>query len=173
MVAVVLFSLFALMSLRALDAVLTAERHARAQIERWQAFARAFHRVETDLADAVPPAASPQTGHAGFVVTPLTQGGLEMSFKRQRPQDFGSGLFEVRYRYAERQITRSERTMNATPTASVLIDGVEHFAAQFMDASGAWREEWPPERPSALPRALKWELTLSDGTKLTRIWRLQ
>jgi len=173
MVAVVLLGVFALTSFRALDAVLAAERHARAESQRWQALARVFHRVEADLIDAVPPATPPQAGRAGFVVEPGPAGGLELAFERQRPEDLGFGLVEVRYRFAEGRLTRVERLPAREPDAETLLEGIERFGPRFMDASGTWRDEWPPERAGTLPRALQWNLTLADGIELTRIWRLQ
>jgi len=173
MVALLLLSLFALTSFRALDAVLDAERHARAQSHRWLALARAFQRVDADLADTIPPSTPPLATRSGFVVSPPSAGDFELVLERLRQENFGLGLVEVRYRFAEGRLIRIERLPAGVSHAETLLEGIERLGVSYMDASGAWRDEWPPERAGTLPRALQWNLTLADGIEIRRIWRLQ
>ena len=53
LVALVLLTLFTLVTYRALDSVLETQQRAGAEMKRWRKLATAFSRIESDLSNAV------------------------------------------------------------------------------------------------------------------------
>lgn len=173
MVAMVLLGLFALASFRSLDAVLSAERHARLETQRWQELARAFNRIESDLSAAV----VLPTADGRFAFVSGNDAGREWCFVRQRPQDQGGGSVDLCYQLAGGKLTRIERETRSAGSAgranSLLIENISQLHSRLMDSSGHWREDWPAERAGTLPRALEWRFIFDDGVELKRVWKIQ
>ena len=83
-------------------------------------------------------------------------------------------LQRVRYRLEEDTLIREywpvmDRVLGMEGRIQELLDGVEDFEIEYMDASGQWQPSWPPlnsaePEPGILPRAVRYRLeTLSFG----------
>jgi len=83
-------------------------------------------------------------------------------------------LQRVQYRLDEDTLIREywpvmDRVLGMEGRIQELLDGVEEFEIEYMDASGEWQQTWPPlnsaePEPGILPRAIRYRLeTLSFG----------
>ncbi len=52
--------------------------------------------------------------------------------------------------------------------AYALVDGIARFRIAYLDARRHWRERWPVLGESAVPRAVRVELTLASGETVER-----
>ena len=59
----------------------------------------------------------------------------------------------------------------ATPEWRTLADRVSSLRLRYLDAEGAWTEQWPPRETPAqqLPRAVEFRLVLEDIGELRRV----
>lgn len=69
-----------------------------------------------------------------------------------------------------------DRAPHTRPTIYPLLDDVTALRLRYFDATGVWQETWPPNDSKnnlyLLPLGVEIELTLRDGTRLTRIFAL-
>lgn len=175
LVALTLFSLFAITSYRALNSVLEAEAHSRGELSRWQALGKIYSRIEADLQDAVVVAAAPGDTHAGFVAERGDSGEAAFSLNRLLPDDVEAGVQRVLYRFASRQLTRSawsRSTQENDAQPVLLLEGVDRLNVRYMDATGNWQIGWGAAA-GELPRAVEMILTWPDGVTLRRVFRLR
>lgn len=92
-------------------------------------------------------------------------------------------LQRAAYRLEENELIRYhwnvlDRTASNTPSAVVLLDGVDAVEFRFLQANGEWTEQWPPENmPGPLglqqrPRAVEVVLTLQEEGQITRLFEV-
>ncbi|MEN9357901.1 MAG: type secretion system protein [Pseudomonadota bacterium] len=69
-----------------------------------------------------------------------------------------------------------DRAPHTIPEIYPLLDDVAALHLRYMDAAGLWQERWPVSEnwnhQSLLPRGVEIEITLHDGTRLTRVFAL-
>lgn len=175
LVALILFSLFAITSYRALNAVLEAEVHSRGELARWQTLEKIYSRIEADLQDAVVVAPTPGEAPADFVVERGDSGDAAFSLSRLLPDDVEGGVQRVLYRFSSRQLSRSAWSRstpenNAQPV--LLLEGLDRVGFRYMDAGGNWQSGWVAAA-GELPRAVEMAFTWPDGVTLRRVFRLR
>lgn len=176
LIALVLLSVFTVTSYRALDAVLTAERHARAEMVRWQNLAVVFAGIESDLQDAVAASIPLAAGRPGFRAERDDSGAAEFSLDRQLPADHTEGLMRIFYRYADGRLTRSSLSLlrqTPEPIEAELLDGLASVEFRYLDGVGVWQPAWGAVQFGQLPRAVAMVLAWPDGRHLRRVFRLQ
>lgn len=174
LVALTLFSLFAITSYRALNTVLEAEAHSRAELARWQTLGKIYSRIEADLQDAVFVAAAPGEMQAGFVAERGDSGEAAFSLSRLLPDDVEGGVQRVLYRFASRQLSRStwsRSTQENDAQPVVLLEGIDQLSVRYMDTGGNWQIGWAAA--GELPRAVEMVFTWPDGVTLRRVFRLR
>lgn len=173
LVALVLLALLTLTSYRALNAVLEAERHARAEMSAWQSLALVFTRIEADLQDAVSPAVPASVNQPGFLAERLETGKLAFSFDRQLPADEADGLRRVQYLYLDGSLSRADwpHTQTVLPTGTELLVNLSGLELRFLDREGVWQGDWPASRQGILPRAVELQLAWPDGRAIRRVFR--
>ena len=175
LVALTLFSLFAITSYRALNAVLEAEMHSRGELARWQNLERIYSRIEADLQDAVVVAPTPDEAHADFFAERGDSGDAAFSLNRLLPDDVEGGVQRVLFRFSARQLSRSAWS-RSTPENSVqpvlLMEGLDRVVFRYMDAGGNWQSGWVAAA-GEMPRAVEMVSTWPDGVTLRRVFRLQ
>ena len=54
------------------------------------------------------------------------------------------------------------------PATYALVDGVARFRVLQLDASNRWSDRWPLFDASAMPRGVRVEITLADGSVVER-----
>jgi general secretion pathway protein J len=175
LVALTLFSLFAITSYRALNTVLEAEAHSRGELARWQTLGKVYSRIEADLQDAVFVAAAPGEMQAGFVAERGDSGEAAFSLSRLLPDDVEGGVQRVLYRFASRQLRRSawsRSTQENDAQPVVLLEGIDQLSVRYMDAAGNWQIGWVAAA-GELPRAVEMVFTWPDGVTLRRVFRLR
>lgn len=176
LVALTLFSLFAITSYRALSSVLEVEAHSRGELARWQNLGKIYSRIEADLQDAVFVAATPGEAHAGgFAAERGDSGEAAFSLNRLLPDDVDGGVQRVLYRFASRQLSRSawSRSTQENDTQPVLLlEGLDQVSFRYMDAAGNWQIGWVIATKE-LPRAVEMVFTWPDGVTLRRVFRLR
>ena len=175
LVALTLFSLFAITSYRALNVVLEAEAHSRGELARWQKLGKIFSRIEADLQDAVFVAAAPGEAHGGFVAEWGDSGRAAFNLNRLVPGDVEGGVQRVLYRFASRQLSRSawsRSTQENDAQPVLLLEGLDRVGFRYMDAAGNWQGGWVTAA-GELPRAVEMVLTWPDGVTLRRVFRLR
>ena len=175
LVALTLFSLFAITSYRALNTVLEAEAHSRGELARWQTLGKVYSRIEADLQDAVFVAAAPGEMQAGFVAERGDSGEAAFSLSRLLPDDLEGGVQRVLYRFTSRQLSRSawsRSTQENDAQPVLLLDGVDQLSVRYMDTAGSWQIGWVAAA-GELPRAVEMVFTWPDGVTLRRVFRLR
>jgi type II secretion system protein J len=104
------------------------------------------------------------------------EGNAELRFSRAASEfghDAGGAGQRMGYRLRERSVQvlywpTFDRRADVVPTAYTLVDGVARFRIDYLDARGAWSERWPVLGEPPLPRALRVQLALEDGTLVER-----
>lgn len=175
LVALILFSLFAITSYRALNTVLEAEAHSRVELARWQKLEKIFSRIEADLQDAVFVTAAPGQTYAGFATERSDSGELAFSMNRLVPDDVAGGVQRIQYRVTSRQLSRTAWSSSHSESDTqpvLLLEGVEQAGFRYMDASGHWQLGWGI-LAGDLPRAVEVVFALPDGAALRRVFRLR
>lgn len=178
LVALVLLTLFAVTSYRALDSVLAAERHATAEMVRWRQLALAFARIKADLANAVadvePGPGQPRGLRAGEEIV----GEPHLDLDRLLPEDQVGGLQRIGYRYADgalmRRVWQDGPDAAGAPNEAPILDGLRGLSLRYLDRHGRWLPVWPATgEMGTLPRAVELRLDIDDGAPLRRVFLLR
>jgi len=175
LVALVLLTLFTLVSYRALDAVLTAQRHAGAELERWHGLSAAFARVASDLSNAISgfDRLAPVSG--GFRSQMDSNGAMQFDLVRRLPEDADAGLARVGYRCSGGALSRlvwpDVNDPAVAPRAFTLVKGLSVCGFQYLDHDGKWLPLWVAV--NRLPQALEIDIAEADASPIRRVWSLR
>lgn len=174
LVALVLLSLLAVTSYRALNSVLETDARGRSEQAFWQQLAGCWPRIAADLQDAVP-VRLPTAERGVFVTQRTPAGAVSFSLNRQIPQDAGGGLQQLRYAFSAGRLTRDaagSAAGAANRSVQILLEGVERMEFRYMDGTGRWLPDWSPSA-AELPRAIEFLMSWPDGRHLRRVFRIQ
>ncbi len=182
MVALMLLALFSIVSYRALDSLLQAERHATREMSRWREVAGLFTRIEADLANAVP--ARPLAGGGGQPVFWMQQdeaGGVIVNWERFAPDEARGGVIQVGYRLESGQVVRVQMRAGApageSPMEQRWLSGIQQPSMRLLDGQGMWHGTWPApdagQRALGLPSALEIQFELEGGLRVRRLMLVQ
>jgi general secretion pathway protein J len=177
LVALVLLTLFAVVSYRALDAVLQAQRRATAEMEHWHTLAAAFAWMESDLSNAVVrfDPLHPLSGGLHFQAD--QSGAVQFEFFRLLPEDADQGVERIGYRCSGKVLSRlvwpDANDPAGVPRDSTLLGGLRSCAFRFLDPNGQWLTGWPASTAHPLPRAIELDIAEANGTPLQRVMRVQ
>lgn len=177
LVALVLLTLFTLVTYRALDAVLESQRRIGAEMARWRELAAAFAWIDADLSNAVNRWDTREPTSMTFHGATDTSGTMQFELVRLLPEDADEGLRRIGYRCEEKRLVRLvwPEVDNAAlaPKEFALLKGLSACAFRYLDVAGQWLPNWPPPPSQPLPRAVELKLVEGDGTALRRVWRVQ
>lgn len=174
MVALMLLSLLAITSYRALGSVLDADAHTRAELAFWQQLSATWMRVEDDLQAAVPVSSSPYL-QGSFFSNRTQSGTASFSLVRQLPESAGGALQQVTYAFADGSLSRSVARPDVPQGDThpvVLLPGIEKLEFRYMDGTGRWQLD-ALVSATALPRAVEMVMTWPDGRSVRRVFRVQ
>jgi general secretion pathway protein J len=177
LVALVLMTLFAVVSYRALDAVLQGQRRATAEMDRWRELAAAFAWMEADLSNAVirPDPHNPLQN--GFHAVAEADGDVQFELVRRLPEDADTGLQRIGYRCAgaalERLVWPDVNDPAAAPRPFALLDSLRSCAIRYLGEGGQWLAVWQQRTGNSLPRAVELSIGDADGAVIRRVWRVQ
>jgi len=177
LVALAILALLSVLGYRALGSLADSEVRLTAETRHWRSLDLLFTRLEADLRQALPREA--RTGNVSqraWEGSTDSDGNALLTFSRAGPEfalDVGSAGQRLGYRLREGSIEvlywpYLDNTAQATPTAYALADGVARFRIDYLDRDGNLREDWPVAGETALPRAVRVELTLAGGETVER-----
>ena len=183
LLALAIFGVIAVLAYRATAALTEGEARLSAEARRWRTLEALFTRFEADIRQAVPrgsrvgsriePAwlALPADG-AGNAALVFTRAGAEFA------DDPGLAGQRIGYRLRGHAVEiaywpRVDNAADVQPAVYTLADGVSGFRVAYLGRAGAWRDSWPVPGESALPRAVRVDLTLDSGEAVERWFALR
>jgi type II secretion system protein J len=103
-------------------------------------------------------------------------GNTSLVFTRAGPDaadEPGAGGQRVGYRWRDGYIDvlywpRLDDTANATPATYALVDGIARFRVLQLSSDDRWSPRWPLPGAAALPRGVRIEIVLADGSVIDR-----
>jgi type II secretion system protein J len=177
LVAMVLLSLFAVVSYRALDAVLNTQRDAIERMDNLNGLAAAFALIDRDLSNITTPSGLQNPGGNAFNTVLEQDGAAQFDLVRMLPEDADQGLQRIGYRCAgetlSRQVWPDVYNPANPPQEFTLLGGLRSCAFKYLNAEGQWLTAWQAQGASLLPRAVELSITEADGTTIRRVVRVQ
>lgn len=178
LVAVAILALVALLAWRATAAMTDGEERLSVESARWQHLDALLTRLEADMRQALPrPARSGARSEPAWVAVPAdAAGNTSLVFTRAGPDaadEPGAGGQRVGYRWRDGHIDvlywpRLDDTANSTPAAYALVDGVARFRVLQLSSDERWSPRWPLPGAAAIPRGVRIEIVLADGSVIDR-----
>lgn len=189
--ALVIFALMAVMSYRALSAVLDSREQLAAETAKWRDLSLFFARIEQDL-DAVlnrPARSADDLFQPAFALNPDSTAETLLAFTRTGYAQAEGGLAapqRVGYRLREGKVElvlwpQLDMPPRAALQAFTALPRIGDMRVRAMDAQGNWQARWPvPGTPAAggaaagaLPNALELSITLPSGEVVTRLFAMR
>ena len=178
LVAIAILALVALLAWRATAAMTEGEQRLSVESARWQHLDALLTRLEADMRQALPRAArNGARSEPAWVAVPAdAAGNTSLVFTRAGPDaadEPGAGGQRVGYRWRDGYIDvlywpRLDDTANATPTTYALVDGIARFRVLQLSSDDRWSPRWPLPGAAALPRGVRIEIVLADGSIIDR-----
>jgi len=185
--ALLILSLLALMSYRALGAVLDTRDHLRDEAAKWRRAEGFFAHFESDLRLAAPrPArnAAVAAGAADAAPLPAWRGGADTrgaytEFSRFAAAEDVDLPRRVAYRLNERNEIElwlwpaADAAPGTAPSRYTALAGVGRFEVHYLNAALVWVDAWPGSTADApLPRAVRVRVVLDTGEDIVRIFAI-
>jgi len=189
LVALAVFGVMSVLAYSALGSTLSSADLLAARMDRLQAIQRTLRNLGTDLMQIAPRPIRNELGD-GFYPALRTSVSTEFAIELTR-SGWGnpaglhrSTLQRTAYRIEDDELIRYhwtvlDRTFANEPVATVLLDDVVSAQFNFLDASGAWTQVWPPPSQTGAslvasamrtrPRAVEIVLTLGDQGEIRRL----
>jgi general secretion pathway protein J len=183
LVAIAILALVALLAWRATASMTDSEVRLAAERARWQRLDAVLTRIEADLRASVPRAARRGAGTAAaWSLAPAdAAGNALLVFTRAGPSAIdepGSAGQRVGYRYRNQQIEvlywpHIDNVSADDATSYGLTDDVASFRVFALTADDRWSDRWPLPGSLPIPRGVRVDLTLADGSVVERLLVLQ
>ena len=183
LVAIAILALVALLAWRATAAMTDGEARLSAASVRWQQLDALLTRMEADMREAIPRSArhGAQTEAAWSAAPDDADGDTSLVFSRAGPDavdEPGSGGQRVGYRLRDGRIEvlywpRLDNGAAAEPAPYALADGIARFSVLQLTPDDRWSDRWPLFGASPIPRGVRIEITLADGSVIERWLALQ
>jgi general secretion pathway protein J len=178
LVAVAILSLVATIAWRGSAAMADAEAHLTTESTRWQQLDAFVARVEADMRLAIPRAVRTGSGRepAWWSAPDDATGNVAVVFTRAGPDALdepGVGGQRVGYRLRDGRVEvtywpKLDRPAGVVPATYALVDGVARLRILQLTEDGRWSDRWPIRGSRAIPRGIRIELTLADGSVIER-----
>ena len=177
LIALAILGLVAALGYRGLAALTDSEAKLAAEAVHWRTLDALFARLEADARGALPRAGRTRTGiEPAWVGDVDAAGDANLRFSRAGPEfaaEPGSGGQRIGYRLRDAAVEVLywpflDQPSAVVPEAHALMGDVARFRVAYLDQRGAWRERWPALGESAVPRAIRVELTLAGGEVIER-----
>ncbi|HXR55854.1 MAG TPA: type II secretion system minor pseudopilin GspJ [Casimicrobiaceae bacterium] len=191
LVAVTILAIVALIAWRATAAMTDSEARLAGESARWRQLDALMARMEADMRAAIPRTVRHGSARepAWVAATNDAAGNTSLVFSRAGPDALdapGSGGQRVGYRLRDGRIEvlywpRLDNVTTKDPAAYVLAGGVASFRVLQLAPNGQWSDRWPlpdmqrlaPELQTSLPRGVRVDVTLADGSVVERWLALQ
>lgn len=183
LVAVAILAIVALIAWRATAAMTDSEARLASETARWRQLDALLTRMEGDMREAIPRAVrhGPDLEPAWYASPDDADGNSALVFTRAGPDSLdepGSGGQRVGYRLRAGRIEvlywpRPDNPASREPTAYALADGIARFRVQAVGADPRWSDRWPLPGGNAMPRGVRIDIELADGSRIERLLALQ
>lgn len=178
LVALAILGLVALLAWRATAAMTDNEARLAAESAHWQQLDAVLSRVEADLRASVPRRARHgSTTEAAWSMAPEDAArNTLLTFTRAGPDavdEPGIGGQRIAYRWRAGRIEtlywpHVDNDAATLPSTYALADGVARFRIEALDSDLRWTDRWPFPGGAEIPRGVRVELLLADGTAVER-----
>ena len=177
LVALAILAIVAVLAYRGTSSLTSGEAQLAAESARWQALDRVFVRLEADMRQAVPRASRHGDAlEAAWSALPMdADGNTGLVFSRAGPEfALEPGVAGQRAGYRLRAGTLELLywpqldNVDAAPSVFPLLGDIRAFRVAALTGENRWTERWPLRAGDDVPRAVRVELTLGDGTAIER-----
>ncbi len=162
LIAIVITSLIGLGSWQLLNSAIRTNELTQAHLEQFGELQRAMLFIKRDLQQLAARSIRDEYGDYQPALTSRNQFYF-LEFTRagwRNPlQDQRSDLQRVAYELNDQNLVRNywlvlDRAQDSQPLSRTLLEGVESLSVRFMNQSGGWSSEWPPDREETNDDAL-------------------
>jgi general secretion pathway protein J len=178
LVALLILAIVAVLAYRGTSAMTRGEAQLSEESARWRALDAVFTRLEADVRQAIPRASrhGDRVEAAWSTLPADSSGNSALVFSRAGPEfTLEPGMAGQRIGYRLRNGTlevlfwpQLDNVANAAAATYALVDGIAAFRVLSLTRDGRWSDRWPLRADDDLPRAVKVELRLADGTSVER-----
>lgn len=183
LVAVAILAIVAMIAWRATAAMTDSEARLTSESARWRRLDALMTRMEADMRKAIP-----RSARHGSVVEPAwssgpidAAGNTALVFTRAGPDAIDepdSGGQRIGYRLRDGRIEllywpRLDNVATRDPATYALVDGITRFRVLQLGADARWTERWPPAGADGVPRGVRVDIELADGSVIERWLALQ
>lgn len=178
LVAVAILAIVATIAWRGTAAMTDAETRLSAESARWQQLDAFVARLEADMRVAIPRGVRNGNARepAWWSAPDDVQGNVAVVFTRAGPDELdepGVGGQRVGYRLRDGRVEvaywpQLDHPLDVVPATYPLVDGIRRLRILQLTADGHWSDRWPITGSPAIPRAVRVEITLDDGSVIAR-----
>jgi general secretion pathway protein J len=183
LVAVAILALVATIAWRATAAMTDSEARLASESARWRRLDALITRMEADMRKAIP-----RSARHGSLIEPAwlagpadAAGNTSLVFTRAGADSIdepGSGGQRVGYRLRDGRIEllywpAIDNVATRDPAAYALVDGVSRFHVVQLGADARWTDHWPVSGVDGVPRGVRLDIELADGSVIERWLALQ
>ena len=178
LLALAIFGVIAVLAYRATASLADGEARLSAEARRWRTLDALFTRFEADIRQAVPRGArlGPRIEPAWLAVPADSAGSAALVFTRAGAEftdEPGIAGQRIGYRLRGHAVEIAywphvDNAANIEPAVYTLVDGVTTFRVAYLTRAGAWRDRWPEQGETDLPRAVRVDMTLDGGEAVER-----
>lgn len=184
LVAIAIFGVISALALGGLNAVITQQTLAKAELVRLGKLQRTMRFLTQDFAQLSPRFVRDELGRgseaplltdtSGEVLVRLSRGGWRNPARIPR-----GTLQRVQYRLDEESLIREywpvmDHPLGMEPRDEVLLEEVNAIEIEFLDNEDEWRTNWPPlnqigSSSIGFPKAVRFTLTLAGLGEIQRV----
>lgn len=183
LVAVAILAIVALLAWRATAAMADGEAHLAAESARWQHLDALLTRMEADMREAIPRSVrhGVRTEAPWSAAPEDAAGNTLLIFSRAGPDALdepGIGGQRVGYRWRDGRVEvlywpHLDNATGTDPATYPLADGIARFRVLQLTADNRWSDRWPFLGAAGIPRGVRVEIVLADGSTIERWLVLQ
>ena len=183
LVAIVILGVVALLAYRATAAMTDGEAHLTRESDRWRSLDMLLARLESDMRQAIPrPARMGGSAEPSWLALPADSlGNSALNFTRAGPEfavEPGIAGQRIGYRLRDGAIEalywpQLDNVPGAVPAAYVLARDIDRFRIVQLTSKNVWSPQWPLSGEINVPRAVRIEIGLADGTTIERLIALR
>jgi len=183
LVAIVILGVVALLAYRATAAMTDSEAHLTQESDRWRSLDMLLARLESDMRQAIPRSARMGTStEPSWLALPADSfGNTVLAFTRAGPEfavEPGIAGQRIGYRLRDGAIEalywpQLDNVPGAVPAAYVLARDIDRFRVVELSSRNIWSPQWPLPGETNIPRAVRIEIGLADGTTIDRLIALR
>lgn len=171
-----IFSALAVMSYRALGAIVDSREHVARETAKWQRVYAFVSRFERDIGLASPRPVRSATGTAPAWQADSAGGQSRLEFSQFASLDGVERPRRVAYRFGEdRRIElwlwpALDVAGGRLPERYTVLEGVSTFELQYLDPLLSWVNAWPLQaQDPPVPKAVRLRIVLESGEEIVRI----